>query len=409
MVAGAAVAAALWQRGPSRQGADGGPPPAIPVTVTLPRTQDVPIFLSAPGTVQAWNTVAVRSQIDGKLTAVNFVEGQEVRQGDILAQIETSAQQATLDQAIAKKAEDGAQLAAAEKDLARYQALLPRQAVPQQTVDQQQAKVDQLRATVQADQAAIESARVQLGYATITAPIDGRVGLRQLDPGNIIHSNDTNPLAIVTLIRPSAVIFTLPQKNLFDVREAIRHGPVTAIASDQDDKQELARGLLIVVDNQVDQSTSTVRLKARFANEDERLWPGEFVRIRTLVDTRANAVTIPTVALQRGPSGFYVWVVRPNNTADPRSIDATPIDDNVTIVTNGLSPDERVVVNGQSRLEAGARVEPRSQQTANAPGYSMFRRSGYRFADKNMRNTRFYGHFRSGQRSGAIQFDRKWL
>jgi multidrug efflux system membrane fusion protein len=362
------VAAVVWQRGSSRSGAAGGPPPAIPVTVAQPETRDVPIFLFAPGTVQAWSTVAVRSQIDGKLTAVNFVEGQEVRQGDILAQIDSSALKANLDQAIAKKAQDEAQLTAAEKDLERDQVLLARAAVPQQTVDQQQAKVDQLRATVKADEAAIESARVQLGYATITAPIDGRVGLRQLDPGNIIHTNDTNPLTIVTLIRPSAVIFTLPQKNLFDVREAMLRGPVTAIAFDQDDKQELAQGQLPFIDNQIDQSTSSIRLKARFANEDERLWPGEFVRIHTLVDTRKDALTIPTMALQRGPQGFYVWVVQPNNIADPRNIDAMPIDDNLTIVANGLLPDERIVVNGQNRLEAGTRVEPRSQQAGNTPG-----------------------------------------
>jgi multidrug efflux system membrane fusion protein len=318
--------------------------------------------------VQAWNTVAVRSQIDGKLMTVNFVEGQEVRQGDILAQIDPSALKATLDQAIAKKAEDEAQLAAAEKDLERASTLLQRQVAPQQTVDQQQAKVDQLRATVKADQAAIESARVQLGYATITAPIDGRAGLRQLDPGNIIHPGDSNPLTILTTIRPSTIIFTLPQKSLFDVREAMLRGPVTTSAWDQDDKRELAQGQLFFLDNQIDQQTGTVRLKARFANEDERLWPGEFVRIRTLVDIRKDALTIPSVALQRGAQGFYVWVLQPNNIVDARSIDATPIDDRIAMVANGLSPDERIVVNGQNRLEAGTRVEPHSQQAANAPG-----------------------------------------
>jgi membrane fusion protein, multidrug efflux system len=290
------------------------------------------------------------------------VEGQNVRAGDVLAQIDTSALKATLDQAIAKKAEDDAQLAAAAKDLDRYMVLLPHQAIPRQTVDQQKAKVDQLKATVDADQAAINSAKVQLGYATITAPVDGRVGLRQLDPGNIIHVNDTNPLTVLTLIRPSAITFTLPQKNLFDVREAILRGPVTTIAFDQDDRQQLSQGQLLFIDNQIDQSTGTFRLKARFGNEDERLWPGEFVLIRTQVDTRKNAVTIPSVALQRGPEGFYVWVLQPNNIAEQRTVDAKPIDENITIVEKGLSPDERVVVNGQSRLEAGARVEPRSQQ-----------------------------------------------
>jgi multidrug efflux system membrane fusion protein len=312
--------------------------------------------------VQAWNTVAVRSQIDGKLTAVNFVEGQNVRAGDVLAQIDTSALKATLDQAIAKKAEDDVQLAAAQKDLDRYMVLLPHQAIPQQTVDQQQAKVNQLKATVDADQATINSAKVQLSYATITAPVDGRVGLRQLDPGNIIHVSDTNPLTVLTLIRPSAITFTLPQKNLFDVRDAVLRGPVATKAFDQDDRQELSQGQLLFVDNQIDQSTGTFRVKARFDNENERLWPGEFVLIRTQVDTRKNAVTIPSVALQRGPEGFYVWVIQPNNIAEQRTVDAKPIDENITIVEKGLSPDERVVVNGQSRLEAGARVEPRSQQ-----------------------------------------------
>jgi membrane fusion protein, multidrug efflux system len=356
------AAATLWHRGPSNSGFAGGAPGAIQVTVTPAKTQDVPIYLSAPGTVQAWNTVAVRSQIDGKLTAVNFVEGQNVRAGDVLAQIDISALKATLDQAIAKKAEDDAQLAAAAKDLDRYMVLLPHQAIPRQTVDQQKAKVDQLKATADADQAAINSAKVQLGYATITASVDGRVGLRQLDPGNIIHVNDTNPLTVLTLIRPSAITFTLPQKNLFDVREAILRGPVTTIAFDQDDRQQLSQGKLLFIDNQIDQSTGTFRLKARFGNEDERLWPGEFVLIRTLVNTRKNAVTIPSVALQRGPEGFYVWVLQSNNIAEQRNVDAKPIDENITIVEKGLSPDEPVVVNGQSRLVAGARVEPRSEQ-----------------------------------------------
>lgn len=361
VIAGAA-AAGLWHRAAPDTGSAHSPPPIIPVTVAQVRSQDVPIYLSAPGTVQAWNTIAVRSQIDGKLTAVNFVEGQDVRAGDTLAQIDPSALKATLDQAIAKKGADDAQLAAAQKDLDRAAVLAARQAIPQQQLDQQQAKTDQLRATVAADQAAINSAQVQLGYATITAPVDGRVGLRQLDPGNIIHANDANPLTALTLIRPSAITYTLPQRNLFDVREAMLRGPVTTIAFDQDDKQPLSQGQLLFVDNQIDQSTGTFRLKAQFANEDERLWPGEFVRIRTLIDTRKNAQTIPSVALQRGSQGSYVWAVLPNNTAEPRNVDAEPVNENIAIVAKGLSPDERVVVDGQSRLEAGTRVEPRSQQ-----------------------------------------------
>jgi multidrug efflux system membrane fusion protein len=237
----------------------------------------------------------------------------------------------------------------------------------QQTVDQQQATVDQLKAAITADEAAIESAQVQLGYATIMAPMDGRVGLRQVDAGNLIHASDPTPLTTLTLIRPAAVTFNLPQ-SLFEVREALLHGPVATTVWDQDDRQQLAQGELRVLDNQIDQATSTVRLKARFGNDDERLWPGEFVRIRVLVDTRRNVLTIPSPALQRGPQGFYVWVVKPDDTAETRDIDAMPVDDTITIVTTRLSPGERVVVDGQSRLEAGAHVESRSQQAEQTPG-----------------------------------------
>jgi multidrug efflux system membrane fusion protein len=363
-----ALAAAAWHRARPTSGRTDGAPQAVPVAVVSAETQDVPIFLSEPGTVQAWNTVSVRSQIDGKLTAVNFVEGQEVRQGDVLAEIDGRALKATLDQAIAKKGEDQAQLAIAQKDFDRYQLLLQRQAIPQEQFDQQQAKVDQLNATVSADQAAIDGAAVQLSYATIAAPIDGRVGLRQVDPGNIVHTNDTNPLTILTLVRPVAVIFTLPQSKLFDAHEAMLPGPVTTTALDQDGAKTLGQGEVLLIDNQIDQSTATVRLKARFANDNERLWPGEFVRVRALLDTRRNAVTIPSPALQRGPQGFYVWIVQSNNTAEPRVVDAMPIDENLTIVTKGISPGERIVVDGQSRLENGAPVAPRSQQAVATPG-----------------------------------------
>jgi membrane fusion protein, multidrug efflux system len=216
-----AAAAGIWHRAAPEIDSTRSPP-VIPVTVAQARTQEVPIYLSAQGTVQAWNTIAVRSQIDGKLTAVNFVEGQDVRAGDTLAQIDPSALKATLDQAIAKKGEDDAQLAAAQKDFDRAAGRAARQAIPQQQLDLQQEKTDQLRATVAADRAAI-SAQVQLGYATITAPVDGRVSLRY--PGNIIHANDTHPLTVLTLIRPSAITYTLPQKSLFDVREAMVRGP----------------------------------------------------------------------------------------------------------------------------------------------------------------------------------------
>jgi multidrug efflux system membrane fusion protein len=340
----------------------------VPVTVAPVAQQDVAIFLHALGTVQASYTVSVRSQIDGKLQAVNFVEGQAVHRGDTLAQIDPRALQAVLDQAVAKKAQDAAQLVAAEKDLARFKELGRKAFETQQNIDQQQAKVDQFKASIDADQAAIESAQTQLSYATITAPIDGRAGFRQVDPGNIIHANDQNPLTVLTLIRPVNAIFTLPQENLTEVREAMLQGAVPVFAFDQNNALQLAQGELLLIDNQIDQTTSTIRLKGRFRNDDERLWPGEFVHLRIEVDTRQAAVTIPPVALQRGPNGFYTWVIKPDGTAEQRPIEASPVNDNVTIVTKGLAAGERVVVNGQYRLQPGSPVEAKIAQASNNVG-----------------------------------------
>jgi multidrug efflux system membrane fusion protein len=361
-VATGAASFVLWHRG--QPVAHAATSPAVPVTVSAVAQRDVPIFLDSLGTVQASNTVAVHSQIDGKLQSVAFVEGQEVHKGDTLAVIDPRALQAALDQAVAKKAQDQAQVIAAQKDLDRFKTLVAKAAETQQNVDQQQGKVDQLKATIDADQAAIESAQTQLSYTTITAPIDGRVGFRQVDAGNIIHANDVNPLTVLTQIRPSIAIFTLPQKNLADVRDAMLRGGVQVIAMDQDNTRQLAQGELLLVDNQIDQTTSTIRLKARFANEDDRLWPGEFVRLRVHVDTRAGAVTILPTAVQRGPQGLYAWVIKPDHTAEQRPVEAVPIDSDTTIVTKGLTVGEQVVVNGQYRLQAGTRVESKTNEAS---------------------------------------------
>jgi len=250
------------------------------------------VFLDALGTVQASNTIAVRSQIDGPLQSVNFTEGQEVHQGDTLAVIDPRPLRAALDQAVAKKGEDQAQLVSAQKDLERSKQLATRGYATPQTVDQQQAKVDQLKALIDADQAAIESAQTQLSYTTITAPIDGRVGFRQLDAGNVIHAGDQTPLTVLTQIRPVIAVFTLPQENLSGVREAMLDGDVPVFAFDQDNTRQLAQGQLMLIDNQIDQTTSTMRLKARFPNDDDRLWPGEFVRVR--YSATATAAATPT-------------------------------------------------------------------------------------------------------------------
>jgi membrane fusion protein, multidrug efflux system len=364
----AVVAAAFglwrWSEPPPRAASQ---PPAIPVTVASAVRRDVPIFLQGLGTVQASNTIAVHSQIDGKLQSVDFTEGQEVHKGDVLAVIDPRALKAALDQAVAKKAQDQAQLTGALKDLERFKTLVLKNAETQQNVDSQQAKVDQLKATIDGDQGAIDSAQTQLSYATITAPIDGRVGFRQVDVGNIIHANDPNPLTVLTQVRPVVATFTLPQKDLADVRAAMLRGAVPVLAFDQDNSSELAAGELLLVDNQIDQTTSTIRLKGSFANSEDRLWPGEFVHLRIQIDTRKDAVTIPPVALQRGPQGYYAWVIKPDNTAEQRPIEATQANDEIAIVSKGLAVAERVVVNGQYRLQAGSRVDAKTEVAANTP------------------------------------------
>jgi membrane fusion protein, multidrug efflux system len=339
-------------------------PPKVPVTVTETAQRDVPIYYDALGTVQAFNTVALRAQVTGQIVSINFRQGQDVHKGDVLAKIDPAAFKANLDQAVAKKGEDQAQLIDAEKDLERFTTLVKKDFETQQNVDLQQAKVDQLKATIDADQGAIEASQTQLDFATIVAPIDGVVGFRQIDLGNIIHPTDANPLTVLTQIKPSQVIFTLPQSDLGAVREAMLHGGVSVLAFDQNDKEQLAEGHLLLIDNQIDQTTSTIRLKAEFANNDERLWPGEFVRTRILITTQKDAVTLPSVAVQRGPDGTYVWVVKQDNTVEQRPISTQTVNEDMTIATKGLTAGERVVLNGQSRLDVGTHVDIRSQ---NAP------------------------------------------
>jgi multidrug efflux system membrane fusion protein len=365
VVAGIALACVaawiiLWRHG-SSQAAQSALPPSIPVSVTAAAQRDVPIYYDALGTVQALNTVAIRAQVNGQLISIDFRQGQEVHKGDVLAKIDPAVFKSALDQAVSKKSEDEALLVDAEKDLERFNTLVLKNFETHQNLDAQQAKVDQTKATIDADQAAIEAAQTQLNYATITAPIDGVVGFRQVDIGNIIHTNDVNPLTVLTQIKPCTVVFTLPQDDLGPVREAMVHGSVPVLAFDQNDKEQLAEGHLLLINNQIDQTTSTIQLKAEFSNEDERLWPGEFVRIRILITTRKDVVTIPPVAVQRGPNGLYAWVVKPDNTVDQRVIETTSVNNDLTIVTKGIAAGEQVVVNGQYRLDVGSRVDAKTQ------------------------------------------------
>ena len=332
--------------------------PPVPVTIAEVSQHDVPVYLDGLGTVQASNTVAVHSQVEGKLQSVNFVEGQRVKTGDVLAIVDPRPFQAALDQAKAKKAQDEAQLVSDAKDLARFQDLMKKGAGTTQSVDQQQAKVDALKATIAADQAGIENAETQLSYATITAPTNGRVGFRQVDAGNIVHAGDQIPITVLTDLSPTMVIFTLPQRNLPAVQEAMAKGDVQVTALDQDYTHELGQGKLLLIDNQIDQTTSTIRLKASFPNEDERLWPGEFIHARVLIDTLKGAATIPSAAVQRNSQGLFAWIIKPDNTAENRPIIGGPTYKDMTAVKSGLKPGEQVVVSGQYRLKPGAKVQP---------------------------------------------------
>jgi multidrug efflux system membrane fusion protein len=366
VVAAAAGGYAYWGRSKPKQAS--GPPP-VPVQIAASGQQDVPIYYDALGTVQAYNTVAIRAQVTGQLVSVDFKQGQEVKQGDVLAKIDPAPFKATLDQAVARKSDDQAQLVDANKDLQRFTTGVNKNFETQQNLDTQQAKVDHFKASTDADQGAIEAAQTQLNFTTITAPIDGVVGFRQVDVGNIIHTTDANPLTVLTQIKPSYVIFTLPQSDLGPVREAMLHGQVSVLAYDQNDKEKLAEGHLLLINNQIDQATSTIQLKAEFPNDDERLWPGEFVRTRILITTKKDAVTLPSVAVQRGPDGTYVWVVKQDNTVEQRPITTQIISEDLAIATKGLDAGERIVTNGQSRLDSGLHVDIRNQKAApNASG-----------------------------------------
>ena len=329
---------------------------AVPVTVAVAEKQDLPIYLTGLGAVQASFTVGIRPQVDGKLEQVLFKEGEHVRKGDVLAKIDPRLYQAALDKAKASKAQDDAQLVSAQKDLRRSRTLVDKSFQTQQVVDQQQAKVDQLIASIDADQAAIETAQTQLDYTSIVAPSDGRMGVRMIDPGNIVHASDSAPIATLTLTKPAAVLFTLSARSLNDVRDAIARGPVEVTALSQDNRRTLGKGTLLLIDNMVDQASATMRLKAMFDNQDEQLWPGDFVNARVSLEVRHDALTVPSAAVQRGPDGIFTWVVGEDDVVQARPITSGPTTGDRTIITSGLAAGERVVVNGQYKLRQKAKV-----------------------------------------------------
>jgi multidrug efflux system membrane fusion protein len=329
---------------------------AVPVNVAVAARQDVPIYVSGLGTVQASFTIAIHSQVDGIMQQVLFTEGQHVEKGDVLAQIDPRLFKAALDQAKAKRAQDVAMLSSAGKDLMRSKTLVVQNVATQQLVDQQQAKVDQLKASIEADEAMIETAQTQLDFTAITAPSDGRIGVRLVDPGNLMHASDTRPIASLVLTQPSAVLFTLPMQVLDDLRDAMARGPVEVAAFDQNNRRLLSTGKLLLIDNAIDQATATIRLKAMFDNTDERLWPGEFVNARVALETRRNVIAVPTTAVQRGPQGLFAWIVNADNVVEPRPIALGPVSGDLTVIDKGLAEGDRVVTDGQYKLQVNARV-----------------------------------------------------
>jgi membrane fusion protein, multidrug efflux system len=332
----------------------------IPILEAPVVHQDVPIYLDALGTVQASQTVTIKPMVDGPLVSVNFNEGQNVRKGEVLAQIDPRPYQAALDGAVAKKAQDEAQLANAKLDYARYQKLVASNYTSAQQADTAKAQVAQFTALVQQDQAQIDTARTNLSYTTITAPMDARAGLRQVDAGNIVHASDAAGLVVLTQLHPISVLFTLPQQSLPAVAAALREGSaqvaVYAQAASGTVGKPLDTGVLTVLDNQVDQTTGTIKLKGSLPNPDNVLWPGEFVRVRLRVATERNAVVVPPAAVQRGPQGPYVYIVAGGAAAKRQPVEVGYQDEQITIVTGGLSGGEHVVVDGASRLSDGSKV-----------------------------------------------------
>ena len=338
----------------------------VPVLAATPQRKDVPVYLDGVGQVRALNTVTVRAQVDGKLIAVKFVEGQDVQEGDVLAEIDPAIYRAQFDQTVAKKAQDEATLANAKIDLVRYQQLAQTNAGPKQQADTQKALVDQLSAQVRADQAAIDNAQTTLGYTTVTAPISGRTGLRQVDQGNIVHAADATGLVVITQIKPIAVWFSLPQQQINEVNAAFAKGALDVDVFGNDGRTVIQSGKLASIDNQVDPTTGTLKFKAQFPNEDLQLWPGQFANVRLKVDTLKDAIVVPTSSVQRGPVGTYVYVIGPNNIASAHPVNVTQQNDVEAVIT-GVTTSDRVVTTGFANLSDGARIMIGSELNTPSP------------------------------------------
>jgi len=336
----------------------------VPVAVASVSQRDVPIYLEGLGTVVALATVTVKSQVDGRLDAVLFVEGQRVKKGEVIAQVDPRPFQAQLHQMEATLARDQAQLRNARLNLERYRDLRKQNLIAQQQVDDQQTQADQFAATVGIDQAQVETARLNLDYARIVSPIDGVTGIRQVDPGNLVHASDANGIVVITQLDPIAVLFTLPQDDLPRVSKALAQGPLSVEALSRDGNVKLGTGKVLLIDNQITQTTATIRLKAVFPNPDNALWPNQFVKARLLLTTRAGALVVPTPAIQRGPKGTFVYVVGPGNTVAVRPVELDSTEGALALISKGLTSGEQVVVDGQNQIRPGSLVQPRSAEGA---------------------------------------------
>ena len=367
---GGRAAAGYHGAGRGRGGFDMDAP--VPVVIGAVERKDVPIYLDGLGTVQAFNTVNVKARVDGELEKVAFTEGQDVKAGDLLAQIDVRPYQAMLDQAVAKMAQDEALLANGRLTLKRDEDLIKTRVLDQQTYDTQRYTVDQLVATMKADQAAIDNAQTQVDYTHITAPISGRVGVRLVDMGNLVHAADTNSLVVITQLQPISVLFTLPEQNFQMIRDNYPSDPVrnpmTVLAVGRDNSGDLGQGTLAVIDNEIDPTTGTIKLKATFANDDLRLWPGQFVNSRLLLNTRKGGLVVPAAVIQRGPQGSYAFVVKPDQTVEARTVKVAQTEDGLALIDDGLQDGEKVVVDGQYKLQNGSKVVISNPPGGNGDG-----------------------------------------
>jgi multidrug efflux system membrane fusion protein len=367
----AIVGAAVWLHRPAKAIAD-TPAKSQVVTVqtALATLANVPQYLEGLGTVQAFNTVTITARVDGQLQAVSFTEGQSVKQGDLLAQIDPRPYQAALDLAAATKAKDAAQLDNAKHDLSRYLILQPKNLTSKQTLDTQKSLVAQLEAQVKADQANIDSAKTQLDYTSIKSPINGRTGVRLVDVGNNVHAADTTGIVVVTQVQPISLMFTLPEDVLPQVNEALAKGEVGVTAVSRDETTTLDTGTLLLVDNQIDQTTGTIKLKATFPNAKNKLWPGQFVNARVLLQVQQQVLTIPSAAAQRGPDGIFAYVVKPDSTIEARPLKTNGEAGDTLMVEDGLKAGERVVTSNQYRLQPGTTVKIDADKETTPAGNS---------------------------------------